>query len=60
MKGNIKKIKNMAMDNSSGRQEANIEDFTFMIKSTDSGKCIGMTAQFIKDFGQRGFKTELV
>lgn len=50
----------MAMDNSSGRQEANIEDFTLMIKSTDSGKCIGMTAQFIKDFGQRGFKTELV
>jgi hypothetical protein len=50
----------MATDNSSGRQEANTEDFILMIKSTDLVKCIGTTAQFIKDFGQMEFKTDLV
>jgi len=41
----------MVTDNSFGRQVANTEDFILMIKSTDLGKCIGMTEQFIEDFG---------
>ena len=54
------RIKSMAMGNFLGRQEANTEVFILMIKNMDLGKCIGMMAQFIKDFGQKGFKMDSV
>ena len=60
MKVNIQRIKNMVLDNLRGKQEANIEEIILAIKSRDLGKCFGATELFIKDFGIKEFKMDLV
>ena len=56
IKDNMKWIKNMAMENSSGKPAANTKDTMSMMLKEDMAKCTGSTAAFIVGSGSTEYK----